>query len=487
LSLAAEAPVAGVPARPKLVAEGVRLFGFVCLATALLASMAWLEPKRRGDGNSYFLVLESLSRHASVDLRLDDIRAFYDGRLNAFGEALPPRMGYYEGLDGQWYSGHFWAYAATSVPAKWALEATSGDPRKAFQLTNGLLFCGLLFAILFTSVLSERQKGVLIVACLASPVLWYLHWSHPEVFIFCFTLGALMALKRDAFSLAVALAAVASLQNQTLVLFVAYLGVCGLLRVRTPRDAGLLALAGAPVLLPPLYNFVHFGKFSILTNWLSSEGMLGRMVDVFFDLNLGLLPYVPVTLGLYFGLLLHSAWRERRFTRDHQLFLVVLAMMCVACMQSNWNNDSSGLNRYAVWMVLPFAFMTLAVHAEDLLRQPLLRAVAGFGALLQLGIIVWLGPFDSQLSYVEHSPAARFVFEHAPALYSPTHEIFCERVSHSEAPCGGLAVYATDRCHKALVRCDLLPELAAACGSIPVAAAERCESAGDEALFYVDY
>ena len=321
--------------------------------------------------------------------------------------------------------------------------------------------------------------------------MWYLHWGHPELFRFALTLAALLAMRRTCYPLAVAAAALASLQNQALVLLVAYLGICGLWRCRSLTDAALLAGAALPCMLPPLYNYAHFGMFSIQAGWLSTQGLAGKMLDVFFDLNVGLLPYLPISLLAYFGLLTVQLLGQRRLTRDHQLFAVMLAMMSVACMQSNWNNDATGPMRYSIWMVLPILFLSLATNIELLLRSRPLQVALGLGVALQAGIVIWLGPFDSQLSFVEHSPAARFVLEHAPSVYDPHHEIFCERVAHAERACDGLAIYESRAgCHKALVRCDRLPELATRCASVPIWAESRCASPGparQAELFYVDY
>ena len=54
---------------------------------------------------------------------------------------------------------------------------------------------------------------------------------------------------------------------------------------REVKQAAVLVLAGTPILLPPLYNFLHFGKFSVLSDWLSSDGMSAKMLDVFVDLS----------------------------------------------------------------------------------------------------------------------------------------------------------------------------------------------------------
>jgi len=96
----------------------INLVVFILLGSIILMSMLFLKPVRRGDGNEYFLMLESLSNHLSPDLRQQDINNSYIGGINAFGEKADPYWGYFQGRDNKWYSKHFWAYSLSCVPVR---------------------------------------------------------------------------------------------------------------------------------------------------------------------------------------------------------------------------------------------------------------------------------------------------------------------------------------------------------------------------------
>lgn len=83
---------------------------FLAVALVLFAAGILVAPDRYGDGNEYFLTLESLYGHLTPDLRGEDIMRYYTFErlpstnstvlVDAFGEPIPPTSGYVKNVQG---------------------------------------------------------------------------------------------------------------------------------------------------------------------------------------------------------------------------------------------------------------------------------------------------------------------------------------------------------------------------------------------------
>jgi len=175
--------------RAFLVAVGLTLVGTMLLA----------RPVVYGDGEEYLLMAESLANHGSPDLRPGDIQSLAT-RLQGTGAVLAPPTdghpyGYYRARDGRLYSYHFWAYPLACLPVKMALRLLRVNEIKALPLTNAALLLIALHQVLLSSrALSPARRTVLAALVLASPVLWFVHWTHPEVLSSALVVLALIAL-----------------------------------------------------------------------------------------------------------------------------------------------------------------------------------------------------------------------------------------------------------------------------------------------------
>ncbi len=479
----------------KTAVEKKNTVALVLISAVILSAMLVIPPQRYGDGNEYFLMLESLSNHLSPDLRESDIDDFYDGPLNAFGESITPYGGYYQSPSGSFYSYHFWAYPLTAVPAKTLLEFLSLDARMAFQVTNAVLFALLLAFITFLSKLTENQKFVLILLLAFSPALWFIHWTHPEIFSFVFVTIALLLMDSKRYGPAVISASVASLQNQMLALLVLFMVAEGTLSSkRRANDFLKLSLLSLLVLIPNLFYFINFGDFSLLAGTTSPENAsLLRVFEMLFDLNVGLLPYIPVTLILFFCIISLKTLGGRKLTRELSLLIVMLSMMAVCSATYNWNHGTSGPLRYSIWM-LPVISFVIAKNLELIMKSRVLRYALFAGILSQLLIVLSAGAFVTPYpdNYVHHTLPAKFMLDNLPALYNPTPEIFCERTVHAEVDCNQenhyVTVYKNDGiCRKALLTCHGIETLEALCGFVDEDVKRLCVLSQNGRWFYVNY
>jgi hypothetical protein len=454
---------------------------FVALAAAVSLGTALREaPRPLGDAPEYMLLTQSLHSHRSAELRAEDLdtvtRQFLD-----LGVLFPPGgklIGYYEAEDGRRYGYHFWAYSLLCLPAKMALRAAGGCELKALQLTNAILMALALGAVALLSSMSETQKLLWNALSFLSPAAWFILWPHPEVFSFALVTVALLAAERGWGRTALACASIGALQNPQIMLLTAYFWMVFVVRARARvggavvlhvsarvRDALTHALAAVPFLAHPAFFYAHFGTFSVVAREATSltKVSVSRALGLLFDLNVGLLPYIPLAVVAYLGFVL---WHVlgRRFDRQVQLFLVFVAMLLVNTLQWNYNHGTSGPSRYVIWM-MPLVFVALAEEA----RSQATIAIVALAVAAQAGVLWSRGGLIPRYDYLQHSPQAAFVLDNFPSLYNPDYDVFIKRTLHEEGrPTRGPYAYLSGgQCRKVLASQEHRAEIVALCGSLP--------------------
>jgi hypothetical protein len=476
-----------------------RLFVSVA-AVCLLGPALWDKPRVLGDAVEYLLMAESLWDHASADLRDEDRRALLHPRNGPRidGPLVPPLGSYVADGDGRAHAVHFWAYPLLCLPAKALLRVFRGNELKAFQLTNAA------FALLAVVTLVRRGGDpgrALAALLLLSPFAAFVLWPHPEA-VSCSLVAISLGRWREGRATAATLgAAFASLQAAPLVCLAAFFWW----QARDSRAFGIRALGPTLALLvaawPFIFYLVHYGRLTLLP--LVGAADLGqaspwRAGELFFDLNLGMLPYVPACLlGAVLAPL--TLFATRRPVGPSLGLWCVLGAIAVACSAAvNWNHGTAGPSRYAIWM-LPLLLFLFVRMLDRTLQNARVRGAFGALALVaaatQAAVVIGRGGIDPGMDHVRHSYLATFVLEHEPSLYSPSPEIFAERTLGREVPYGAIPnrepiTYRAGReCRKALAQKRHWPALLARCGaprnapgfSPPAARNQRGE------WLYVDY
>jgi hypothetical protein len=223
------------------------------------------------------------------------------------------------------------------------------------------------------------------------------------------------------------------------------------------------------------FFYRHFGTPSVIAQQGASlhDLSLRKTLELFFDLNLGLLPYVPVALlALVAGVVTSLVRRSPGLDLAAAGVLLPMAALCTAT--TNWNHGTTGPSRYAVWMV-PFVYAGLLAWRRRLGGAEPTRAYAmllAAAVATQAAIVLGRGGPLAHPDYFEQSAAARFVLRHAPGLYNPSHEIFVARTLHTPAHArtelAGPVVYRDGgQCRKAWARPEDLAALAVECGRAP--------------------
>jgi hypothetical protein len=432
-----------------------------------------------GDDHEYLTMTMSLVLHDSPDYRSGDGFRLLPGLPFRWRNALlhrvfsdKPPLGYYAGRDGRYYSYHFMTYSALVAPLR-AWFASRPDASRAHQLANMLVFSAALLSLL---LLRRKPRVFWVIAPLlfVSPVLWFLPYAHPEAFVYSCGIAALCCYLRGYVLPALALTALAATQYQPLALLALCLGaqlIWNELRGRpvfpcassapgqdaepnVPVSTALLGersrgsigrrrvrptllitgvFASSVAFLPDAFYFWRFGSPNLIaregfarTSFLSAS----KFGSLFFDLDTGMLCYAP---GLLLWLLVAAGLCLRRSLSERAgwglaLLGCALVGMFASTSARNWNHPTFGLSRYALDALPTLALFIGNELARTRLRARWLVAVALLAGALQLlvyaqfGLFEYRGPDSSH-----HSPLARYVLAHWPALYSPPAEIFCER------------------------------------------------------------
>jgi hypothetical protein len=466
---------------------------FAAAAVLLLGSALLPRPLAEGDAGEYLLTTESLFRHLTPDLRPGDVTsvARLDRRLGLGLNYGAGFLGYFDDAAGRWYCYHFWAYPLLGLPARLLLAPLNG--LRALPLTNAALLLLALHRVLFRAPFRAGVRLALFLLLLASPLLWFVRWPHAEVLIAsCATLslvGSYRGLRRAP----ILWAALATLQAPPFVLLLCFVAARRLAQEPSLRTLAGVALAAAPVLLSPVFFYWHFGTPSLIARESTHLSNLSaaRALELLLDLDLGLLPYLPVLVGLFLAAVAAVAWRARRQPWDLGLLAVLVLMGVLTTLNGNWNSGTIGPSRYAIWL-LPVAAFLVARMADGAPPRawPALRAALAAAVVVQAAVVLAKGGPVADSDYQRHSYAARLVLRHAPAWYNPSFPIFQGRATAGAGGTEGPFVYAdAGGCRKALARPRPRHEreLRRLCGGLPAGAEEWFGRAPADQWRYLDY
>jgi len=478
-------PASAATIGDRRLARAARLLA-VLAGLALAGTALFARPVSDGDAGEYMAMAESLWRHGTPELRPGDVYGLASAAQGLVGLNFADVMrGYFEDRAGARLSYHFWGYSALAVPLRALLRLFGASVLRALPLANALLFSAALWAVASTPRLFPAERLALTCLLLFSPALWFVLWPHPEVYTFSLVTLALVGLLARRLDGALLAAALAAAQNPPLLVLVAAIWILVLgdrVFAPVPSAARVRALARAvlatlPALVPMAFFYRHFGTPSVTAQQGASlhDVSVRKALELFFDLDIGLLPYMPVAVvALLAAVAVSLVRRSVDLAFAAAALLAPIAVLCTAT--TNWNHGTTGPSRYAVWMV-PFVYAGLLAWrrrlgaAEATLPRPYLVLLAAAVAT-QAAIVLGRGGPLARPDYFEHSAAARFVLRHAPALYNPSHEIFVARTLHTPAHArtelDGPVVYRDDGgCRKAWARPEDLGALAAQCGRTP--------------------
>jgi len=411
-------------------------------------------PMRHGDGHEYSLTTKALrmtfSPEITVDVvkeRIKDIQKFpsngysielFENVEKSIINGDSGYMGVYRDLSGHYYGYHFFTYSILVAITEFAIEQLGLNVLASFQLTNGLIT--IICVMLTTSWLGKEQikQTYIYFVILASGTIFYLQWSHPEVYLFCAIFISVVGLLQHRWRSSLMFAAVAACQTISfgaLVLFIILYFLPRKIRTFSSGEAMLAAVylfsIGLLSGISAIFYYIHFGTISIISTiplLVDPDFVtLGHLASIYMDLDQGMWVGAPwlVGAGLWLvvarcrGKLANAPWRQICSVIIMSLLIVVPILA-----HSNVNSGSSVFQRYAFWAAAPVAAWVTAKGGEYF-RGP----AAGF---FQALAIAWMGAWGGPLAaedYLTFKPWTRLVLTHLPFLYVGEPGVFFERAT----------------------------------------------------------
>ncbi|MFM1894059.1 MAG: hypothetical protein RIQ90_1225 [Bacteroidota bacterium] len=431
---------------------GKALRYFILLLFSLYINKA--EPYATGDGIEYILTAEAWKNHGTPEIRIEDYRSFktdflsyqswnHNYKKQAFDEMERFLMdkkrteygGFYRNPSGEVYGYHFVFYSLLNAPMRWVSAQVGFHPIKAFIYTNAFFWVGFLGWIFFLFYKRNRLELFPLFVLFFSGIFYYLNWTHPEVLTFVLLSSSFFAWVHSYRWIGLLLVALATLQNQPLLLLFLWMLVPLWMEFKTSikKRIGLLATAIIPF-LPSLYFWFLFGTTSLIKDagYLSLDNItFSRVFGFFMDWNQGLIVGIGLWMFVYVVLLFQRAIIcIKNKTISHWDFLpgIVLMMTLIVCSMSNWNHGMAIVNRYSTWMAVPILFHS--IHLLTTKPRFNQRLVFVVGLISQAWLIKLHSPYNRfDWSNLGHMPLATWWLNHHPSWYNPDPQIFIARTA----------------------------------------------------------
>jgi len=405
------------------------------LVFCILFSSYFISPIFIGDANEYLGITVSFYNHLSPDLTTEDIQ-YRDVIYQKNNFTFPsPYSGYLLTYEANYQAVHFWVYSLLCYPAFWIIHIFKKNEFFSFPITNILLLlsCGIIFLIYDKEIKKKNLWYTLLV--IFSPILLYIPWIHPELFSYCFVaLSIFFAFlcERKNYYLASFCSSIASLQNPPIIILTLFIILYKWkesewkLNILIP----LLLISGITV-LPYLSNLYYFHTLNpqiILGATSLSYVTLDKIWGLFFDLNYGLLPYLPIAVGTSLFLFGYSLLKREIFIPSIWGIMILMAAFCST--NGNWNSSMMYILRYGVWMI-PLIFLILIYGLESLKSRDfniiMLIMLISTSYVVSANLIEY-----NRSNYLQFNEISKDVMVFYPSLYNPNPEVFGERAIGKE-------------------------------------------------------
>ena len=408
----------------------------VALSTVLFFNS---EKNIYGDGLEYLAMSVSFKNHFSPVRTISDKNevktilaqnikfTINDNALNGGYFKLPERRG-----GGCSY--HFWAYSLLVSPFLVLFANLGKNPIAAFTFVNLLLIILLFGWILFrNSAMDEKNRLFIALLTLFSPIWFYFPWTHTEVYTFVLLFIGLIEYYNNRKLSAVIFSSISSLQNPAASLVPFFILVFELVNlIKNKSKDNLinfikLSCCSTIVLIPYIFYYVNYGTPSLIGKYATdiSSISFAKIMSLFFDLNFGLIVYVPILIGIIIYLICK---------KDKIAILSAVTVFLFAIIDSaqlNWNSGMMLINRYSFWMipVLMFGCFGYFVKISDKKRLIVLL-------LTILTMTPWLCYTGNKRAkyHTMFQPIAKSVLYVIPSLYNPQEEVYFKRCQYDDIP-----------------------------------------------------
>ena len=449
----------------------------------LMAFLTTYTPQQAGDIANYFGVTESVKNHLTPELRDTDKNtlatlvhpAYFDNPI------------YYNvpSPSGLRYSMHFIAYSYLITPIRIGLESLQYNPLLVFPVANSIILV-LTLSFLCASLRDYKQKLIVLMLVLLSPLLSFLAWPGPDLWVLSLLLIAAYWYHIKHYWPATFITAIASWHSQPLLALsmgVAIMATANIwkgiilhkkyplhpLRITVHKSIWLFIILA----LPYIYNYWAFG---VLTPWTKLQDgwtllygfgihnlNVEKLFSQLFDINTGIFWYIPVGVAAWMTVIFWAVKKNHLPTILLAASLLLTAILYQTNPAFHYGTAGFGPSRHIVFLT-PFLILAIIEVLAGVKRR------VGYGILavyiltqsLILTMNGWLAPdFTNSL---RHTPIASYLLTHAPSLYTPLPEIFVDRTTEHDADHPTSAIYKTNgTCTKAYILPLDIPKLLNEC------------------------
>lgn len=408
------------------------LIMFVLLSIYLLISSFIKIPHINGDGKEYYSMSQSIYNHFTPELKSSDIINIKnnnnlpnDYKNDYFSDNQLP-VGYYVSNYDKLYSFHFFAYSLFNVPIKYILNFIGNNDLKSFQILNTLLFIFMIFVI-FKFKINDNIKYYLILFLIFNPVLYYLDWTHPEVFTYVFVVLSLLYFNNKNYKISFILMSIASWQNLPVIIFSIFVFLHNSvinLKQRQFKNILFEGLCVSISFIPMLFYFYNFGVLNLIAaKGYSSFNDVSffKIYDMLFGFAHGMILFYPFVVIAFFYFVMKNIFL-RDFTNIIYIFSIVIIIILIST-AINWNCGMEFIIRYTIWLY-PFIifYLVKCINVKDLKKIVYAHIIFFF--------IVFT--FYKDFSYLEFNKLSKFILNNFPSLYITTEDTFQENILHSE-------------------------------------------------------
>ncbi|MEK8131066.1 hypothetical protein WMW72_24490 [Paenibacillus filicis] len=414
------------------------LIVFFALFSCILMSVAFIhQPVLTGDGREYLGMTISIKNHLSPELRSTDMveRDALEQKNNITFPLEKNYFGYFQSLKGEYYSYHFWFYSLINSFTYFVLDFFNINALKSFQITNCILFLLLLLKILKSPVINNKSKLMLCLITICSPVVFYLDWSHPEVFSYVLMSLGFLYLNEKKINFTMLFFSLAALQNPAISVLSLYLLISEFFKHRsqlmkdtkTRIDFIFLSLISTINIIPYIFYYLNFREFSLITKaGFSSLKFITfpKIWSLFFDLNFGIIVYTPVLL-LFFIYLCFKGHKNVLI-----LSVLLLFISIVNATQWNWNSGMMYINRYSLWYIPVLIFGCFRFIDKFDTKKTVLFSIL---YICTTGVVTAYCIKEHDFgNYLKLGPLAKMAVVGFPSMYNPEPEIILERIQGTE-------------------------------------------------------
>ena len=277
--------------------------------------------------------------------------------------------------------------------------------------------------------MDEKNRLFIALLTLFSPIWFYFPWTHTEVYTFVLLYIGLLEYYNNRKTSAVIFSSISSLQNPAASIVPFFILVFELVNLIKNRSKDnlinfiKLSCCSTIVLIPYIFYYVNYGTPSLIGKYATDTSSISfaKIMSLFFDLNFGLIIYVPILIGIIIYLICK---------KDKIAILSAMTVFLFAIIDSaqlNWNSGMMLINRYSYWMIPVLMFGCFEYFVKISSKKRLIVLL-----LTILTITPWLCYTGNKKAkyHTMFQPIAKSVLYVMPSLYTPQEEVFFEKLPY---------------------------------------------------------